>query len=329
MRRAAAIGLFAASVLISAPAAAQISIFGGGGDDASGGLFGILTKAISQREALLGNISEEKESQMGAAAADVLLGAAPLVDDPELQRYVNTVGLWIALQTERADRDWRFGVLEDDTVNAFAAPAGYVFITKGLFLVFRSEAELAGVLAHEIAHVVARHHVNAMVKQERFKFLADAAQTASGEGGLIASAAVAASKELYSKGLDKSLEFEADRKGAVVAARAGYDPYGLVHTLMTLDGAGADPEFLGFFLSTHPATGRKTHRKQRQQRRYQAVGNGHSGTRKKRRRRRILPPARRFRAAASFISLPLRCDSYLNHPEIDLDQAHGGALDEN
>jgi predicted Zn-dependent protease len=257
MRRAAAIGLFAASVLISAPAAAQISIFGGGGDDASGGLFGILTKAISQREALLGNISEEKESQMGAAAADVLLGAAPLVDDPELQRYVNTVGLWIALQTERADRDWRFGVLEDDTVNAFAAPAGYVFITKGLFLVFRSEAELAGVLAHEIAHVVARHHVNAMVKQERFKFLADAAQTASGEGGLIASAAVAASKELYSTGLDKSLEFEADRKGAVVAARAGYDPYGLVHTLMTLDGAGADPEFLGFFLSTHPATGER------------------------------------------------------------------------
>jgi predicted Zn-dependent protease len=256
MRRAAAIGLFTASVLISAPAAAQISIFGGSdSDDASGGLFGILTKAISQREALLGSVSEEKESQMGAAAADVLLGAAPLVDDPELQRYVNTVGLWIALQTERADLDWRFGVLEDNTANAFAAPAGYVFITKGLFLVLRTEAELAGVLAHEVSHVVERHHVNAMIKQERFKFLADAAQTVSGEGGLIADAAVAASKELYSKGLDKSLEFEADRNGVVVAARAGYDPYGLVHALMTLDGAGADPEFLGFFLSTHPATG--------------------------------------------------------------------------
>ena len=258
MRRAAAIGLFTASVLMSAPAAAQISIFGGGGnDDTSGGLFGILSKAISQREALLGNVSEEKESQMGAAAADVLLGAAPLVDDAELQRYVNTVGLWIALQTERADLDWRFGVLEDNTANAFAAPAGYVFITKGLFLVLRSEAELAGVLAHEISHVIARHHVNAMVKQERFKFFADAAQTVSGEGGMLANVAVAASKELYSKGLDKSLEFEADRNGVVLAARAGYDPYGLVHSLMTLDGASTDPEFVGFFLSTHPATGKR------------------------------------------------------------------------
>lgn len=239
-------------LLAAVPAAAfEIKIFG---SDLAEKASSIVSKAISKREALLGNVTPEREAEMGEAAASVLLGAAPLVDDLALQRYVNTVGMWLALQTERPDLEWRFGVLEDETANAFAAPSGYVFITKGLFRVLRSEAELAGVLAHEIAHVLARHHVQAMIKQERFGFLAESAQVATGEKTLLANAAVAASKEIYSKGLGKDVELEADRMGVVVAARAGYDAYGLVHALMTLEGAGDDEDFLGYFLSTHPST---------------------------------------------------------------------------
>lgn len=250
--KAARTSVIAAALLLHcAPAAPfELNIFG---NKAAEGVSTLLSKAIEKRHTIFG-VSEEQEAEMGAAAASVLLGAAPLVDDPEVQRYVNTVGLWIALQSERPDLDWRFGVLEDDTANAFAAPSGYVFITKGLFNVLRTEAELAGVLAHEIAHVVDRHHVDAMVKQDRFKVLTETAQSVSGEDGWIADAAVSASQELYSKGLDKSVEFEADRMGAILAARAGYDAYGLSHALMTLDGAGSEGAFLGFFLSTHPAT---------------------------------------------------------------------------
>ena len=244
----------ALALLSSGAAALEINVFG---NKAAEGISTLLNKAIEKRDTLFGNVSEEDEARMGASAASVLLGAAPLVDDAALQRYVNKVGLWIALQTERPNLNWRFGVLEDDTVNAFAAPSGYVFITRGLFRVLRNEAELAGVLAHEIAHVVAKHHVEAMVKQDRFQVLAETAQSVSGDDSWMADAALSASRKIYASGLDKSVEFEADRMGVVLAARAGYDAYGLMHTLMTLDGAGKDSEFMGYFLSTHPATGER------------------------------------------------------------------------
>ena len=187
------------------------------------------------------------------AASAVLLGAAPLLQDQKVQSYVNRVGLWIALQTERADARWRFAVLDDNTINAFAAPGGYIFISRGLFMSFRNEAELAGVLAHEIGHVLARHHVEAMVNKARTSAVLDIAKDASGHQGLLSDALLSASKSLYSSGLDQSDEYEADLIGVVLAARAGYDPYGLVHTLMTLQGASGDAELLGFMLSTHPS----------------------------------------------------------------------------
>ncbi len=255
MKRTGFITAIAVLSVISAGALGlDLKIFG---NKTAEGVSTLLSKAIEKRETIFGNVTEEQEAEMGTAAASVLLGAAPLVDDAALQRYVNNVGMWIALQSERPNLDWRFGVLEDDTINAFAAPSGYVFITKALFRVLRNEAELAGVLAHEIAHVVAKHHVEAMVKQDRLSVLAETAQGVSGEDSWIGDAAVAASKKIYTSGLDKSVEFEADRMGVVLAARAGYDAFGLLHTLMTLDGAGSDSEFLSYFLSTHPATSKR------------------------------------------------------------------------
>ena len=100
------------------------------------------------------NPSREEEIALGRNITGSLLGAAPLVKDDALQQYVNKVGRWVASQSERADLPWKFGVIESADINAFAAPGGYVLITKGLYQKLTNEAQLAGVLGHEIAHVL-------------------------------------------------------------------------------------------------------------------------------------------------------------------------------
>ena len=93
-------------------------------------------------------LDEKEEIAVGREVAGRTLGAAPLVPDPELQAYVNRVGRWIAMQSERPDLPWHFGVLDTASVNAFAAPGGFIFVTRGLLETVGTEAELAGVLAH-------------------------------------------------------------------------------------------------------------------------------------------------------------------------------------
>src|SRR5450830_1224810 len=136
-----------------------------------------------------------------------------------------------------------------------AAPGGYVFITKGLLLRLRSEAELAGVLSHEISHVLKKHHLMAIQKGAQTGLLADVASMAveGNENSELAQKAIGAGTELYSRGLDKDDEFEADRMGVVIAARAGYDPYGLPAVLQTLESMNADDSNLALMFKTHPA----------------------------------------------------------------------------
>ena len=86
----------------------------------------------------LAGFSQEEEVAIGRQAAGNILGAAPLVEDAKLQQYVNRVGRWIASQSERPDLDWHFGVIESNDINAFAAPGGYIFVTKGLYRVLRN-----------------------------------------------------------------------------------------------------------------------------------------------------------------------------------------------
>ncbi len=201
------------------------------------------------------DISEPKEIEMGDGIASNLLGAAPLLQNRAVQKYVNDVGRWLALQTERPDLPWQFGVLDDNDINAFAAPGGYVFITKGLLANMKSEAELAGVLAHEISHVLRRHHLNAIKKGARTGLMAEFAGAALKESGAnpAFNKLVNAGTELYARGLDKDDEFEADRMGVVIAARAGYDPYGLPAVLQTLQGLNAQDSKLALMFKTHPA----------------------------------------------------------------------------
>ncbi|HEY0721899.1 MAG TPA: M48 family metalloprotease [Gammaproteobacteria bacterium] len=233
-------------------------------------LFGGLSKALQESgnskaakigsvlntsKSAFGEVSEEQERDIGRQAAAVLFGAAPPLDNDALQRYVNRVGNWVALQGERPRLQWRFAVLDDNDVNAFAAPGGYVFITKGLLLTMQSEAELAGVLSHETVHVLRKHHLAAVQKGARLDLAGLAAGQAvkNDQNRAQLEKLTGGFKELYSRGLDKEDEFEADRMGIVIATRAGYDPYGLPAVLQTLGAMNPQDGALAFMFKTHPA----------------------------------------------------------------------------
>ena len=201
-------------------------------------------------------IGEPEEVELGRDMAAQLLGAAPLTANEGLQRYVNHVGRWLASQTERPDLPWRFGVLEAPQLNAFATPGGNIFITRGLLERMRSEAELAGVLAHEIAHVLRKHHLKAIQKGAQTALAGDAlAQALARRDGNDPNRAklIALGSEVFTRGLDKSDELEADRLGVAIAARGGYDAYGLPSVLQTLQAMNPEDSGLALMFKTHPA----------------------------------------------------------------------------
>jgi len=201
-------------------------------------------------------INQEEEIAIGRDLAATLVGAAPLVADVRVQRYVNSVGRWIASQSERPDLLWQFGVLDAPQLNAFAVPGGTIFITRGLLERMQSEAELAGVLGHEIVHVVKKHHLKAIQKGAMSALAGDALSIAVQNKNAAANEKlVSFGKEMYSRGLDKGDEYEADRLGIVYAARAGYDPYGLPSVLQTLQSINAQDSAVALMFKTHPAPG--------------------------------------------------------------------------
>lgn len=201
-------------------------------------------------------INEPEEIEIGDGIAARLLGAAPLVDDRALQAYVNRVGMWLALQTGRPDLPWRFGVIATDDVNAFSAPGGTILITRGMYNRFRNEGELAGVLAHEIGHVLEKHQLRQIQKSLGNEWKTDLVNTVANEKGNTDARNIAkafsAGTEIYARGLDKQDEFAADRLGVVIAARAGYNPYGLVGVLQTLGELNAGDSAVALMFATHP-----------------------------------------------------------------------------
>jgi len=204
--------------------------------------------------------TQDEEIAIGRDAAATLLGASKPIDDPAVQDYVNKVGLWIALQSDRPDLPWRFAVVDSDDIDAFAAPGGFVFITRGLLLHMHNEAELAGVLGHEISYVVLKHHLNALQKSARMDLAGQAAQVGMESKGYnsdldkqLMDKVSSATRTLYSKGLDKGDELDADRMGVVLAARAGYDPYGLLAVLQTLEAVDPKSSSMQLLMATHPA----------------------------------------------------------------------------
>jgi beta-barrel assembly-enhancing protease len=215
-----------------------------------------------------GEIGLEEEMLLGDQMTAVLLGAVPLHPDKQLQQYVNKVGRWVAQQSERSLLHWNFAVVDSTDLNAFAMPGGYVLITKGLLQNLHSESELAAVLAHEIAHVMQKHHLKEIERQNSVALMSNLAMVASDvyqakqdskgrsvdylKDKQITERLLGATHELYTKGLRKEDEFEADRIGLVLAARADYDIYGLAVVMQTLSAIDPGDSHMALLFATHP-----------------------------------------------------------------------------
>lgn len=203
-----------------------------------------------------GTQDTEEEIKIGEGVAGTVLGASKITNNEKIQKYVNLIGRYIAEQSERKELRWSFAVIETSSINAFAAPGGIIMVTKGLYDLLETEDELAAVLAHEIAHVNRQHHYSVIKKQKLIEFGSNAVQSSVGSdaGGAMASRLVGMGAELMARGLDKDAEFEADRDGMVLAARAGYDPSALLIVLDKLQKKFSSSEGSNeLFFATHPS----------------------------------------------------------------------------
>jgi predicted Zn-dependent protease len=177
------------------------------------------------------DISEEV--RFGREVAARVIARYGLYDNAKLMKYVNLVGKALAMNTSRPELDFHFAVLNTDEINAYAAPGGYIFVTRGALLRMQSEAELAGVLAHEIGHVVEKH----VVKELNIKGVDDSAVSGLARviGGSTDSARVAFSQAvdkaldiLFKDGYKREDEAQADKDAVLFCALTGYEPAGLV-----------------------------------------------------------------------------------------------------
>lgn len=193
------------------------------------------------------------------------------VANERLQQYVNLVGNAVASSSTRTTIPYRFAVLDSQVQNAFAAPGGIIFVSKALLGIMDNEAELAGVLAHEVGHVAGRHAIGTI---RRGQFLSGVgtitAATMKGDKGKQFQSMIGDLQTvLFDKGLDKELEFQADAMAVETAYRAGYDPRGLISVLKKLQKIEASSgNRKGSWFSTHPPLDERIARLEAQVRKY-------------------------------------------------------------
>lgn len=206
-------------------------------------------------------ISKDQELAMGAEAHKSVLKQSKRLNNPRLQAYVNNIGQMLARKSHRNNIPYKFTVLEDPSVNAFALPGGYIYITTGLMAYLNSEGELAGVLGHEIGHVTARHGA-----QQQSAGVASAIllQILSKKAGASATKSLGQLSTALIRGYGRDHELQADRLGAEYLARVGYSPQNMLDVIGVLKAqeefskyqarqeGRQPPSYHGVF-STHPS----------------------------------------------------------------------------
>ena len=198
-------------------------------------------------------ISVEEEKQLGAKFAAEIEKQLTVVNDPEVQAYVDQMGKKLLTGAREVNFDYVFKVVKDDTVNAFAVPGGYIYLQTGLLKAAETEEEIAGVVAHEINHVVARHSTRQLTQQHGYALLLqlilgkDPGLVTQIAGSLVGKAGALA----YSRGM----ESQADFLGVETMHKAGYNPEGILKFFQKLDSMNKrDPNALARFFSSHPMT---------------------------------------------------------------------------
>src|SRR5438477_10298779 len=198
-------------------------------------------------------VSEAQEIAIGKESDSQVRQEYGVAEGQALQNYIEMIGRKLVKVSHRPNLEWHFVVVDSPVVNAFAIPGGYVYLTRGILAYLGSEAELAGVMGHEIGHVTARHSVRQITRQEL-------AQLGLGVGSVL-SPALGQVGDLAGNGLglvflkfSRDDEREADRLGVEYAARAAYDPRQVSNFFEVLGrlSAAGDRETIPGWLSTHP-----------------------------------------------------------------------------
>ena len=223
------------------------------------GLAGCATNPVSgRREFSL--VSPAQELQIGREGYPAVLKEYGVYQDPQLQAYVDSVGHRLAKVSHLPDLEWHFTLLDDPTVNAFAMPGGYIYITRGIIAHLNSEAQLAGVLGHEIGHVTARHTAQRITQQQIAGLGLGVAGIVSGGFRRYSDAAQSALGIIFLK-YSRDDETQADQLGVEYATKAGYDPREIPSTYAVLKRVSErSGQRMPAFLSTHPDPGDREQR---------------------------------------------------------------------
>lgn len=231
---------------------------GGRGFDASGIPFTSLIPGqagqYAQGAAKVGSsltMNEADEDDLGQTVAIAATNRWPLFDKPELTKYVTMVGLTVASETSNPDGNWVFGVLDTPELGAYSGPNGYIMVTRGAIAAMQDESELAGVLAHEIAHVMNRDGFN-VVKAAKFKEGGmELASTANSRVAVFSQASNFLVDTVFGSGWSRDQETAADSKAVQLLIASGYDASGLSRFLNRMEERNGGSAKL---FSTHPGT---------------------------------------------------------------------------
>jgi predicted Zn-dependent protease len=214
---------------------------------------GALSKGLKRAQQVQDlQITESEEQQIGAEVSEKIRTRFGVVQDKAVHTYVASVGLLLARESGRPGLPWKFIVLDTDGVNAFASPGGFVHITKGALALAGNEAELAGVLGHEIAHIAEKHTIDAIQKSKAVQMGAERA--GGSKGALIQALTGKVYEMVIENSFDRGDEGEADRDGVSLAAKAGYAPAGLADFLATLSDRNKGQQERNGLFSSHPET---------------------------------------------------------------------------
>ena len=241
--RPAAFGL--AIVLLASPAHAQLG--------------GILNKAQKAKQAADKvaddlSVSDAEERELGEQVSARLRETYGVVQDAGLTKYVSLAGGVLAQQSTRPNLAWTFIVLDTDGVNAFAAPGGIIHVTRGLLGLCRNEAELAGVLGHEITHVTAKHTVRAIQQSKGISLAGSQAGGGSTRDAIVRRMAERAYHLILDGEFSRDDENEADKIGVRLASKVGYSASGLAEVLKKLDARNTGRDERNGLFASHPAT---------------------------------------------------------------------------
>jgi predicted Zn-dependent protease len=227
----------------------------------------LMLMAVFNASSLLA-MSEEKEIEMGREEHKKIISQYGVYRDENLQTYVSMVGERVAKESSRPNLEYHFTVLDDDMINAFALPGGFIYVTRGMLTHMNSESELAAVLGHEVAHVTEKHAIRRNSRSQALNILSTVASAVTmSQMGQVAAQGVGELGGMFGgvlvTGYSREFELEADAVGAKFMAQAGYSPEAMLRTIEILKAKDRieieqarlekrEPQVYHGFLSTHP-----------------------------------------------------------------------------